>query len=167
MINKKRCITDVGGKTLYFSDGKKDEWCVYVDNNDGKRPKPPCDKDYFMTLLNFSLKYGRNRMYNDFIMVYNMTTKNYSIDVVNKIIEMSKKYDYDDSDEIAVLFTTLYMTMISEENYKNTRLGKRIKRLGVYQVLMEGLDPACAAKYTLQFPGGWRAISLLCEERGF
>ena len=57
------------------------------------------------------------------------------------------------------------MTMVAEENKAYTRLGKRIKRLGVHIYLIdnESLD------YSVNFMKGmgWRQIDKLCKERGF
>lgn len=55
--------------------------------------------------------------------------------------------------------------MVAEENKAYTRLGKRIKRLGVHIYLIdnESLD------YSVNFMKGmgWRQIDKLCKERGF
>ena len=40
------------------------------------------------------------------------------------------------------------MGMITEENKRNTRLGKRIKRLGMHQVLIEEIQPAIAVNFS-------------------
>ena len=55
--------------------------------------------------------------------------------------------------------------MIAEENKAFTKLGKRIKRLGVYTLLIEKKP----LKYSTNFMRGkrWREIDKLCKERGF
>ena len=53
----------------------------------------------------------------------------------------------------------------AEENKKNTRLGKKIKRLGVHQVLKENLNIRVAANYSKGL--GWRDIEQECRNRGF
>jgi len=55
--------------------------------------------------------------------------------------------------------------MIAEERKANTRLGKRIKRLGIHALLMESVSVANAANFMRGM--GWREIDRLCRERGF
>ena len=64
-----------------------------------------------------------------------------------------------------ILFSTLYMTMISEEQKQYTKLGKRIKRLGVYALLKENKTALEAAEFMKGM--NWREIDKLCKERGF
>ena len=55
--------------------------------------------------------------------------------------------------------------MIAEENKKNTKLGKRIKRLGIYELLYGEKN----VEYATNFMKGmnWRDIEQLCKEKGF
>lgn len=55
--------------------------------------------------------------------------------------------------------------MIAEENKKHTKLGRRIKRLGIYTLLIEKRDLNYAANFMKGMP--WRKIDRLCRERGF
>jgi hypothetical protein len=55
--------------------------------------------------------------------------------------------------------------MIAEENKENTKLGKRIKRLGMYQTLVEKLDPFLAANFSRGMK--WQEIDEECHKRGF
>jgi hypothetical protein len=55
--------------------------------------------------------------------------------------------------------------MIAEENKENTHLGKRIKRLGMHQLLVEQADPLIVANYSRGM--SWRAIDADCKARGF
>ena len=55
--------------------------------------------------------------------------------------------------------------MIAEENKAFTRLGKRIKRLGIYKLLIENKSVQQSANFMRGM--GWREISDLCNERGF
>ena len=66
---------------------------------------------------------------------------------------------------VDVIFSILYMAMIAEEQKANTRLGKRIKRLGIYKLLIENRSVYEAANFMRGM--GWREIAKLCEERGF
>jgi len=55
--------------------------------------------------------------------------------------------------------------MIAEENKKYTKLGKRVKRLGVYGILMEGQSAQAAANLTRGMK--YQQIEAMCEARGF
>ena len=66
---------------------------------------------------------------------------------------------------IDVIFSILYMAMIAEERKKNTRLGKRIKRLGIHKLLIEKSNVLDAANFMRGM--GWREIDSLCRARGF
>lgn len=57
------------------------------------------------------------------------------------------------------------MAMVAENLKANTRLGKRIKRLGVHQLLFENRTVLDAANFMRGM--GWREIAGMCEERGF
>ena len=59
----------------------------------------------------------------------------------------------------------IYAAMVAEENKQFTRLGKRIKRLGVHQLLKEGLSPKEAANWSRG--KAWRDLAAECEKRGF
>jgi hypothetical protein len=57
------------------------------------------------------------------------------------------------------------MGMIAEERKAGTRLGKRIKRLGVHKFLIEKKTVTEAANFMRGM--GWRQIDAMCKERGF
>jgi hypothetical protein len=57
------------------------------------------------------------------------------------------------------------MAMIAEEQKQYTKLGKRIKRLGIHMLLIEQLSVHEAANIMRGM--GWRDIAVLCDERGF
>jgi hypothetical protein len=63
------------------------------------------------------------------------------------------------------VYVTLYMGMVAEEAKTGTRLGKRIKRLGVHQVLLERLEPEMAANFSRGKP--WYELAYLCQSKGF
>ncbi|NTV99741.1 MAG: hypothetical protein HGA19_00375 [Oscillochloris sp.] len=76
----------------------------------------------------------------------------------------SKAYGDDDL-EVGILLSILYAGMIAEENKRQARLRKRVKRLGVHQVLFEGLAPEEAA--TFSKVKLWEVIDLECTVRHF
>jgi hypothetical protein len=63
------------------------------------------------------------------------------------------------------IFGILYAGMIAEEQKDKKILGKRIKRLGVHQVLVELVDPKIAANYSRG--KRWSDLDIECKQRGF
>jgi len=55
--------------------------------------------------------------------------------------------------------------MVAEENKRSAVLKKRIKRLGVHQLLTEGMAPGRAAAFS-RGKEAWM-LDLLCRRRGF
>ncbi len=148
---------------LYFDNGKFDEWCVYYVSSDGSKYAPK-DIDYFNDLYKYTKIFDSNDIYSDFVMIYNITSKVIDENVIKLIRKVSIKYG-EFSEDVFRMFATIYMGMIAEENKKNTRLGKRIKRLGVYYLLVKLETP----KYCSDFMKGksWLEIDKLCQEGGF
>lgn len=148
---------------LEYDKGSFDDWCVYYTNAAGIR-KPPKDTDYFEFLLNLANKYTIEKVYSDYVQVYNWTGKQLSQGVLDSIRSLSATYG-DDALAVDVVFTILYMAMIAEERKAYTKLGKRIKRLGIHALLKEGVSVDKAANFMRGM--GWREIDKLCRERGF
>jgi hypothetical protein len=72
--------------------------------------------------------------------IYNRTTKNVDSKVFELIAVISRFYD-SDATEMELWLNVIYAGMIAEENKENAILKKRIKRLGMHQVLIEGISP--------------------------
>ena len=150
------------GSFLEYDRGKIDSWCVYMTNPDGVR-RPPLDRDYFNELKALADEYGAERVYRDFVDIYDSTTRDIDENVLEHITQMAKTYG--DPLEVDKLFTTFYMAMTSEENYPNTKLGRKIKRLAAYEILFGGRDVDNAVVFMKRM--GWKEIDALCCERGF
>lgn len=158
------------GSIVEFSEGSFDNWCIYL-TTPIREKHAPLDKDYFTVLRGFGRVYGNEVVMNDFISIYDSTTFDIDNSVLDRITEMSKKYSgVKSSGETHAnvadkIFTILYMGMIAEENKAGTVLGKRIKRLGVHQVLLENISPRIAAN----FSRGMRAKEIIgeCIKRKF
>ena len=146
------------GSEIGFGKGRFDDFCVYLDN------KPPLDVHYFTRLYELKEIYGGSNIYNDFIYIYELVTKKLESAVLKNITHISQKYK-DDIIRLDKIFTILYMAMIAEENKVNTKLGKKIKRLGVHQILIENITPNVSANYSKGMK--WREIEKECIERGF
>lgn len=151
------------GSKLEYDKGGFDDWCVYLTRLNVARYAPR-DFQYFERLSKYALIYGKDKVYNDFVSIYDVTTKTLQSSILDKIEQIASSYG-DSSVDVAIDFTIIYMGMIAEENKKFTKLGKRVKRLGVYQVLQEGMSSLQSANFSRGM--GWRDIDALCRERGF
>lgn len=153
----------LNGSYLEYDNGKFDDWCVYLTQPNGSH-KPPQDIDCFFALKRLAIRYSAEQVYEDYIQVYELTGNQVDSQALDKISLVAKKYD-SDSLEVDILFSVLYLTMISEEQKRYTRLGKRIKRLGIYVLLMEDQSVQESADFMRGM--NWREIDTLCRERGF
>lgn len=151
------------GSYLEYNRGRFDDWCVYLTKTDATR-KPPRDTDYFQQLKELSNTYGSDRVYGDYVKVYELTGKSVEDNVLNQISEIANNYGAD-SLEVDIMFSILYMAMISKENRISTKLGKRIKRLGIHELLIGNKSVQYSANFMRDM--GWREISDLCNERVF
>lgn len=160
---REKVINFKNGVSLEFASGSFDDWCVYLTDAEGKRSAPK-DEDYFTALKLFSNKYGAEKIYKDFVSFYDVTSKDLDNEVFTIINKLASFYG-DDCIDLEIIFSILYMGMIAEENKKNTRLGKRIKRLGLYTLLVEDETIFKSANFMRGMT--WRTIDALCKERGF
>ena len=151
------------GSILEYDKGNFDNWCVYLQRPHEFR-QPPKDIDYFEQLKYFSNKYGVNRIYGDYVKVYNITDKQIDNQSLHTITMIAETYG-DDKLDIDIIFSILYMAMIAEERKAYTKLGKRIKRLGIHRLLIENYRAKESANFMRGM--GWRDIDILCRERGF
>ncbi len=158
-----RIKTFFDGSFLEYDRGNFDDWCVYLTKSNGNR-RPPRDTDYFAQLLQLSQKYGVEKIYSDYVKVYELTGKQIQTVHLSSISAISKTYQ-EDALSVDIIFSILYMAMIAEEQKQYTRLGKRIKRLGIHMLLLEKKSVYEAANFMRGM--GWRDIAALCNERGF
>jgi hypothetical protein len=160
---KKLIKTFNDGSILEYDMGSFDNWCVYITKPNQKRYAPK-DTQYFSAFVGYSLIYGKEKIYSDFTQIYDKTTNIIEDNVLQLISNISKNYD-EHFILIDILFTILYSSMVAEENKRNAKLGKRIKRLGFYQVLFEYMPPIQAAVYSKG--KSWKELDLECKKRGF
>lgn len=151
------------GTDLSFDTGAFDDWCVMLTNTE-KKDYPPRDTEYFSDLVRYGSKYGNIEIYKDFLWIFDRTTKTVSRSVLTGISGLAKKYP-EDEQSIDTTLTILYAGMVAEENKAFAKLGKRIKRLGVFQVLIEGIAPEIAAHFSRK--RSWRELSTICSSKGF
>jgi len=151
------------GEALEYDTGAIDDWCVYL-TQPMKERIAQTDMEYFSKLKQYADSYGNDRVYDDFVSIYEITCKLPEKSALERISQIASSYGKD-SLHMDILFSTLYMTMISEEQKQYTKLGKRIKRLGVYALLKENKTASEAAEFMKGMK--WIDIDKLCNERGF
>ena len=149
---------------VVFDIGIFDDWCVYIIEEDNGKYAPK-DIEYFTELKNISLHYSKNKVYNNFVKIYDLTTKNIDEDVLKLIDRITLTYNGEHQDSIEKWFTVIYAGMVAEENKANAILKKRIKRLGMYQVLILDNSPEYAAKFS--YGKKWRKLDQLMRKYGF
>lgn len=148
---------------IEYDQGNFDKWCVYYTSANGVRT-PPRDTDYFRELKKLADKYGAERIYKDYVNVYDMTGKQLEPNKLQIISDIASVYGRD-ALTVDIIFSILYVAMISEEKVVYTRLGKRIKRLGVHLLLLENASVSYAAN--IMRGKKWYEIDADCKERGF
>jgi hypothetical protein len=149
---------------IIFDTGKFDDWCVYLVTNDGKRSAPK-DLDYFTELQKIAKTYPDNKLYKDFVSIYQSTKASIETTLLEKITRLSNTYLPHHKTRIELLFTILYAGMIAEENKEKAILKKRIKRLGVHQILIQKHSPAYAANFSKG--KNWKELHALMQSLGF
>jgi hypothetical protein len=152
------------GSFLEFDQGRFDDWCVYLTRPNQNRYAPR-DRRYFQSLKDYAEKYTPQVIYADFVEIFNQTGKAIENRKMRDLItNLCEKYN-ENALEMKILFATLYMAMVAEENKANSILGKKVKRLGVYQILIENQSVEYAANYSTGHK--WREIDEECKKRGF
>jgi hypothetical protein len=116
-------------RSVIFDTGKFDDWCVYLVESDGTK-KAPFDETYFSDLYNISQKYNQNKVYNDFVNVYDLTTKTINPLALKLIDEIVETYNQEDQILVEQWFTVIYAGMIAEENKEKAILKKKNKKIG-------------------------------------
>lgn len=156
-----KTITD--GTIVEFDKGKFDDWCVYITRSFVGR-YAPSDIEYFSILKKLSLLHGRQKIYSDFLEIYNKTTNSIDEIILTEISAIAVSY-LTDKTIIDAWFTVIYASMIAEENKKFTKLGKRIKRLGMYQLLLENQTAENAASFSKGKK--WNELDLIMRKLNF
>lgn len=156
------------GTKIYFGTGNIDDWCVYIKEPCDVRAHAPLDKDYFMETLRLSGLYGPDKVYGSFKRVYDAVERmvwdnNHKTKCYRVCDGEAELYPGEDT---LVLWLTYYMTMLAEEWKAGAVLGKRIKHLGVYNILYDGYSIEKTTTYMRNISGGWRQLKGYMLERG-
>ena len=77
------------GAFIEFDAGKFDDWCVYLTPSNGERYAPG-DILYFSRIKTLAKKYGNQRIYDDFIVIFNRTTCDINSGVLQLISVLSE-----------------------------------------------------------------------------
>lgn len=122
--------------------GNFDDWHITVNN------KTIYDRQYFQQLKNLAIRYSNQKVYDDFVTVYDSTDFEVNNEVFENIIpRIANTYQSKDYNEVENLFSILYAVMLAEQK-RPLPLKKKIKRLGIYQVLFLNYSPVIASKYS-------------------
>ncbi|MDX1903491.1 MAG: hypothetical protein SFU27_04975 [Thermonemataceae bacterium] len=151
-------------RKVVFDTGKFDDWCVYVVESNNTK-KAPFDTEYFSDLKQLSSKYPKDKIYDDFVLIYDKTNTVIDNTVLALIDKIVATYNEDDQTIIEQWFSVIYAGMIAEENKQNAILKKRIKRLGMHQTLKLDYSPQVAANFSKG--KGWRDLDAIMRPLGF
>lgn len=161
LIKNSRLIANLTIGRLVFSQGRFDNRCIYfVENNMAHAIK---DVEIFRVIPTFRATELKYMFYQDFCCIFSDTTSHINPSVIRRIKSISSKYPVSSNAEYIFMF--LYAGMVAEENKQHAIIKKFMKRLGVHQVLIEGMTPELAASYTRG--KSWKHIFAECELRGF
>jgi len=128
-------------------------------------PFAPRDFEYFATLKQLASKHTAARLYQDFVTVYDATGCQVRTDTLALIDKIAAAYG-GDAATVEYTLTVIYAGMVAEQNKAYAVLGKRMKRLGVYQVLMLGMAPNEAANFS-KGKKARQVLAPLCHSYGF
>lgn len=92
------------------------------------------------------------------------TSKNIEPETLMLITNIANTYGAY-AEDMDIWLSVIYAGMIAEENKTFAILKKRIKRLGVFQTLMEHMAPINAAKFSLG--RNWRDLDAFMKPIGF
>jgi hypothetical protein len=151
------------GGFIEFDSGCFDGWCVFVNMPDKQR-FAPTDVQYFSRLKVISENFGPQKIYDDFVVIYNRTSKNVDPKVFELIKALSCFYN-EFAEEMELWLNVIYAGMIAEENKEKAILKKRIKRLGMHQVLIDNISPEKAAVFSKGKK--WKELDEIMKSKGF
>lgn len=153
-----------GGRTVIFDTGNFDDWCVYCVSVDGSK-KAYFDYQYFSDFKSISKKYPEDKVYNDFVSIYEVTGTSIDESVIALIDEIVETYEEEDRMLMEQWYSIIYGGMVAEENKQYAVLKKRIKRLGMHQILKLDFQAKDAANFSRG--QNWRYLNTIMKSLGF
>ncbi len=141
------------GSYIEYRQGRFDKWCIYYDSLKEFRGYPR-DVEYFAW---FKFLYKETpQIYKDYLWIYQNTTKDFNPEICNMV---SKRYI--NNYMIDLVLNILYFGMVAEENKKYTKLGKKVKRLGIFELIDNDKTPEDAANSSKGKT--WKELDKLCK----
>lgn len=127
---------------FWFGEGNIDEWCVYCVKPN-KRTWFAYDHEYLSWIKKMGRFHGDDKVYDSFNLIFDNVCYDYDmIDGYNVISDVAGDYNRTEH-----FWTWFWMTMVAEERKENAILGKRIKKLGVYNVLFDKYKISYITRY--------------------
>lgn len=161
-MNKVKTFKD--GSFVYYDRGNFDDYCVNLKRNN-QSVFAPRDYVYFQFFIDKAKVYGADKIYNDFCLIYNLTSDSVSNTILEKITTLSQSYNTEDQLDFDIWFTVIYMGMVAEEKKERAILKKKIKRLGFHQIMFDGFTANQAANFSRG--KNFRDLLAECQKRGF
>ena len=143
------------GEKLIFTRGKFDDYMVVFLDTTGSFKSAQKDTEFF----NFALSIGDNKkVWSSLLELSNSIHKQTNLDTLNIPAVIGSLDEYK-------MFLAYAAAMLAEEKRVNTKLGKRIKLLGFYQLLILNFKPEVAARWSVG--KRWQEIDNECRKYGF
>jgi len=140
------------GSFLAYTTGNFDNYRVTFFSADGTYVFSPRDTYFFDELLGF----GANQsVWNSIVKVAEQINRSTNFEDVDFPVEI-------ESLQAKKVISAIVAAMIAEERKANTKLGKRIKLLGIHQILIQGIEPKIAASWSRDKK--WRIIDAECRK---
>ena len=153
--------------SICFDRGKFDNFCVYFNTYSKNKilieKRAVKDIELINNLVLLKDDY-KEKTYKLIEYIYKHTNNKINYKLIEIIINIIKN-NFDNSLRASKYFLFVYYAMVAEENKRGSKLGKRIKLLGIYQVLIEGISPLEASNFSKGLK--WITISNHCKKRGF
>ena len=134
----------------------------------------PEDVDYMQDVRDLAYKYGQDRVWSSFLMLYECIPQQRGIGITRAMTNTARDIatNYPGEAGLRLTLDCLLCAMIAENNRLrrygspyDTKLGKKVKALGVYQAIYEtNMSIRQVADYSKY--KNWRWISQECGKRG-
>jgi hypothetical protein len=134
------------GDEVFFGRGSFDEWCVFL-RRAGREAYAPLDTEYFGFFRDLARGHGAPAVYAAFLAVYLPAARELNPAVGAKLTAAARGFAGQEN-ETEIWLAVIYAGMVAEENKARAVLKKRVKRLGLHQVLFLGLAPEVAANWS-------------------
>ena len=151
-VHKRHVMCFSDGGQCWFQQGGKDMWFAAFDSSKGV-DLFATDKEMMEYLEAFQELHGGilvSHLWN----VYSLVKTRFEVPSVipiqddwDKIMGFAQEYGNEVADAERI-FGYVYFVMIAEEHFPNTKFGKRIKMLGILQVLVGKMTPEKASKWS-------------------